>query len=76
MLSETTEDIVFHGPCSHCGRDLWLVLEDCFPLDNLEQLHGHELPDGLGWFALADGTGWSACPICGWAIAAKTVSLN
>jgi len=76
VLSETVRDIEFHGPCARCGHDLWIVLEDSVPLESLPKVHGHELPDGLGWFALADENGWSACPICGWAIVAGTLSLN
>jgi len=75
-VSALDRDVDFHGPCSHCGRDLWLVLEDRFPVENLDRIHGYELPDGLGWFALVDGSGWSVCPICGWAIAARELSLN
>jgi hypothetical protein len=70
------ETIDFHGPCSHCGRDLWLVLEDEVPVESLQAVHGFKLPDGLGWCALADDTGWSACPVCGWAIVSDSVCLN
>ena len=75
-MSATLDDsIVFH-PCAHCGRDLWLVLECHIPTERLGEVHGHELPDELGWFALKDNSGWSACPICGWAIADVAVSPN
>jgi hypothetical protein len=46
------DDVEFHGPCPHCKRDLWLVLEDNVPAESVTKVHGFELPDGLGWFAL------------------------
>jgi hypothetical protein len=70
------DDVEFHGPCPHCKRDLWLVLEDNVPAESVTKVHGFELPDGLGWFALADERGWTACPVCGWAIVAESLSLN
>lgn len=70
------DDVDYHGPCSSCGRELWLVPEESVPIETYSKVHGFQLPDDLGWFALADANGWSACPVCGWAIVADTISLN
>jgi hypothetical protein len=66
----------YHGPCRHCGRELWLVSRQRVRPESASNVHGFELPDGLGWLALADEAGWSACPVCGWAVALDAVSPN
>jgi hypothetical protein len=70
------DEVDYHGPCAHCGRELWLIPAADLLAGAMAKVHGFELPDRIGWLAVADASGWSACPICGWAINDTPVSLN
>jgi len=70
------DDLEYHGPCSHCGSDLWIIRRDQIRRDCQHTVHGFELPEGLGRLAVGDDTGWTACPVCGWAIVGERASPN
>jgi hypothetical protein len=70
------DDIEYYGPCAHCGTVLWLLPHHQVAPEAASDAHGFELPDAIGWLAVADDLGWSCCPICSCAISIAPVSLN